>query len=203
MTSTATTSSTLMPMPPIARPAVEKHLSWEDFQRRYLEREDRFKYEWVRGMVEKTPRTMDQNQMLLVNKLEDFLASLQKKDPSLGKLWAEVDCFFAGAHRRPDLAYFSKKQIADIPRGNQTPQFVLEIVSKNDQADRVTEKLGDYRRAGVAVVWLIFPKRREIHVYHGIHGTICSGEQVASADAVIPGFALPASALFTPAQPLN
>lgn len=32
-----------------------KLISWEAFEKKYLSREDRFKYEWVNGTVEKTP----------------------------------------------------------------------------------------------------------------------------------------------------
>jgi hypothetical protein len=31
--------------------SASKKISWENFQKKYLTREDRFKYEWVNGMV--------------------------------------------------------------------------------------------------------------------------------------------------------
>jgi Uma2 family endonuclease len=34
-----------------------KQVTWEEFQRRYLNRENSFKYEWVNGEVVKTKRT--------------------------------------------------------------------------------------------------------------------------------------------------
>ena len=40
----------------------KKYISWQDFQRRYLTREDSYKYEWLNSTIEKTPRTMKSNQ---------------------------------------------------------------------------------------------------------------------------------------------
>ncbi|MCC6725036.1 MAG: Uma2 family endonuclease, partial [Saprospiraceae bacterium] len=33
-----------------------KRISWEQFEKQYLTREDRYKYEWVKGQIEKTER---------------------------------------------------------------------------------------------------------------------------------------------------
>ena len=35
-----------------------KKITWTDFEKKYLSREDAFKYEWVNGIVEKTPRNL-------------------------------------------------------------------------------------------------------------------------------------------------
>jgi len=35
-----------------------RKISWETFQKKYLSKEDKYKYEWLDGIVEKTPRTM-------------------------------------------------------------------------------------------------------------------------------------------------
>jgi thioredoxin reductase len=37
-------------------PAPAKKISWETFEKKYLTREDKYKYEWVNGIVEKTER---------------------------------------------------------------------------------------------------------------------------------------------------
>lgn len=36
--------------------ATQKSISWADFQKKYLSREDNYKYEWLNGIVEKTNR---------------------------------------------------------------------------------------------------------------------------------------------------
>lgn len=42
-----------------------RRISWEDFKRKYLSREDGYKYEWVNGAVEKTKRSMDKTHPVL------------------------------------------------------------------------------------------------------------------------------------------
>ena len=171
-------------------------ISWEDFERKYLSREDRFKYEWVNGMVVKTPRTMNQLQQFIWLNLKNFLERLKKNNPNFGELIAEVDTFFGENHRRPDIAYFSQEQINIFRHTNQVPQFVIEVISSKDQLNAAHEKLADYRNANVAVVWHVFPKLHEVHVYQGKKMTICLSDDVCSAEPVIPGFSLPVEDVF-------
>ncbi len=170
-----------------------KKISWKTFQRDYLSREDQFKYEWVHGNVEKTLRTMDASQFHFQDKFIRFLISLGET----GNIIAEGDTFFAGVHRRPDLAYYTAAQIEAGKKGEKiTPAFVVEIVSNNDQINNVNEKMKDYRAAGVKVIWLIFPKLQEVHVYHGKTSQICTDGDICSAEAVIEGFRMKAKDVF-------
>lgn len=66
MTTTAQTASLFAN--PLVLPAVngkKQHISWPDFQKKYLSREDGYKYEWVNGAVEKTRHSMDKTQLPL------------------------------------------------------------------------------------------------------------------------------------------
>lgn len=55
---------------------------------------------------------------------------------------------------------------------------------------KVHAKMKDYRAANVQVVWHIFPKLEEIHVYHGKNMTIWLSSDFCSAEPVIAGFVL-------------
>lgn len=169
-----------------------KRISWNDFQKKYLEREDRYKYELVKGYVEKTLRTMNQYQQFICDNLIDFFTELRLKDKVNGRLSPEVDTFFlTNVHRRPDLAYFSDAQRQLMSEGqNQVPQFVIEIISNTDQMNRVIEKMQDYRMAEVPVIWHIFSNYNEIHVYHGKKMIVCVGDDICSAAPVLPDFKL-------------
>ena len=105
--------------------------------------------------------------------------------------------FFAGNHRKPDIAYFTDEQI-DAARYNEDihPDFVIEMISKNDQLERVAEKMENYRKAEVAVVWHVFPTRNEVHVYRGKQMSVCTGEDLCSAEPVIPGFVISVNEIF-------
>ncbi len=168
-------------------------ISWETFQKVYLEREDGFKYEWVYGYVEKTPRTIDKKQFFVIENLLVLLDTLRYEKKADGRLIPEGDNFFSGAHRRPDIAYYTHEQIrlAQNDKANKVvPQFVIEVISTHDQMNKAVEKMKNYRAAEVPIIWQIFPNQNEIHVYRGKQMTVCVGDDVCSAEPVIEGFKL-------------
>lgn len=181
-------------------PESVKPISWSDFTRRYLRREDGYKYEWVNGLVEKTPRTMNQEQYFIWRNLVQVLRALStQRGEDLGEFLAEADTFFQqGVHRRPDIAWFNADQLAEMAYGNnQVPGFLIEVCSTNDGVNRVMKKMKEYRQSpGVQVVWQVFPQLQEVHVYRGGQMTVCSGTDLCSAEPALPGFALPAVEVF-------
>ncbi len=176
----------------------QKLVSWREFENKYLTREDNFKYEWVNGLIEKTPRNMDQKQQFLYTNLSDFLTDLRLKGQANGRLLAEVDTFFMDkTHRRPDIAYFSDMQLKKMAQEiNQVPKFVVEVISNKDQINLVHEKMQNYRDAEVEIIWHIFPLLNEIHVYNGLTMSICKGNMLCSAEPVIPNFKLSVNQIF-------
>ena len=171
-----------------------KKINWAEFQKKYLSREDNFKYEWVNGQVEKSTRSMDKTQLYILRNLTKYFRSLNYQ----GILAAESDNFFNQNHRRPDIVFYTDEQI-DLARHEENivvPQFVIEVISKRDQMNLVHNKMQDYRKAGVQVVWHIFPLLEEIHVYLGDTMTICKGEKICSASPVLPDFQIKASDVF-------
>jgi len=177
-----------------------KLISWEEFQKKYLTREDSYKYEWLNGVVEKTKRAMDYTQFFIINNLQKLFKRLEAQGKADGLLVHEGDIFFLENHRRPDIAFISAAQIARTAYGeNQVPAFVIEVISSNDQINKVHEKMENYRAAGVQVAWHIFPKLQEVHVYSGSQLNRCDilkGEELCSAAPVLPDFALSVNELF-------
>ena len=176
------------------------YISWEAFQRRYLTREDAYKYEWLNGIVEKTKRTMDYTQFYIVQNLRDYFELLRFERKIEGILITEGDVFFLEKHRRPDIAYFTSEQVADAADGiNPVPKFVIEIISNSDAINRVNKKMQNYRDANVEVVWHIFPQSLEVHIYGGdnldtVH--IKRGDMICSANPTLPDFNMPVSDIF-------
>lgn len=173
-------------------------ISWEDFQRKYLSREDRYKYEWVNGRVEKTLRGMNETQFYILYNLMGFLEGLRAQNPRLtGALIAEGDTFYGGNHRRPDIGYYTREQIQAARNGEHiSSDFVIEVISTTDQMEKVHRKMQDYQAAGVRMVWHIFPNLRTIHVYRGNNMTVCTGDDPCSAEPVIEGFVFPTKEVF-------
>jgi len=181
---------------PAPKAAKTPYISWEQFEKKYLDREDKWKYEWVRGQIQKTPRTMNQSQQFIYLNLLSFLDKLRLQNQSLGRLLPEVDTRFGDFHRRPDISYFSALQIPLMTEQDQIPQFVIEIISKSDQMILVNEKMEDYRSVNIPVIWHVFPNLRLVHEYRGKTMTILTGDDICSAEPVIPGFKIKASAIF-------
>lgn len=194
--------------PPVANGAVpaaspngkaKRYVSWREFVRRYLSREDGFKYEWNNGEIEKTPRAMNFNQLFVSKNLNRFLDELKKSRPELGDFYSETDIFFfENIHKRPDITYFTDEQVEIGKNGGQViPSFVIEVISPSDNINRVVRKVNEYFRAGVCMVWHIFPDDREVHVYETPKRiNICRDEDVCSAEPVISGFMLEAREIF-------
>jgi Uma2 family endonuclease len=176
-----------------------KHVSWEQFQKRYLNREDGFKYEWVNGVVIKTKRTMDQSQYLILRNLRRIFTQLLMEKKVTGGFEVEIETFFLkGNFRRPDISYFTEEQENKMANGElqQIPQFVIEVISNNDQMNNVEDKMLDYQAAGVQVVWQIFPKQQVIHVYLGDEMTRYKVGQEVSAAPVLPDFRMGVEEVF-------
>ena len=178
------------------RPA-KKKITWEAFQENYLTREDKYKYEWVDGYVEKTLRSMDKTQFYIQQNITKFFYSLLFKNKINGDLIAEGDTKFGGNHRRPDIAYYTDEQIQKAKNGEDVvAQFVIEVISTTDQINRVHKKMKDYRAADVKIIWHIFPELKLIHVYKGKDMKVCEGEDICSAEEVIKGYSLSVNDVF-------
>lgn len=179
-----------------------RRISWETFRKNYLAREDGYTYEWNNGIIEKSRNSMEPNQLYIQRNLIALFRQLLLQNKLEGELLAETDLFFfPEVHKRPDLAWLTNGQIDRLSvRGViEIPAFVIEVVSGNDLAQKLADKMTVYRKAGVQVVWQIFPNQQEVHVYAGPkleNMTVCTGEKMCSAAPALPGFVFPANALF-------
>jgi Uma2 family endonuclease len=80
---------------------------------------------------------------------------------------------------------------------NVVPDLAIEVVSPNDFAQDLLEKVEEYFQAGVQLVWVGYPCRRRIHVYESftqIRGLTRTDE--LDGGKVLPDFRLPLAELF-------
>lgn len=173
-------------------------ISWNEFQKRYLDREDGNKYEWVNGTVVKS-KQMDYTQFYIVQNLLRAFEVLRNTGKTAGMLIMKGDIFFGPNHRRPDIAYLTDEQIARTAHGeNQVPGFIIEVISTHDQANLIHQKMENYRDAGVQVVWHIFPLIGQVHIYMGKQlkqMVVCRSEDLCSAAPALPALAITVSDL--------
>ena len=87
-----------------------KKISWATFEKKYLTKEDSWKYDWVNGNVEKTKRTMYPHQRFILKNLRSLFRKLYNEDKVTGSFEAETDIFFLkNVHRRPNISYFNEE----------------------------------------------------------------------------------------------
>ena len=160
---------------------------------------DGFKYEWKDGEIIRFSG-MKKKQYYIYDVLNVLF--IEKGYHRTGTFMAEPDVMLTAFQmRRPDIAYFTKEQIQSGRKGKDViPAFVIEVLSETDMAYRIEEKIVEYFKAGVQVVWNIIPEQEVVYVYTSRkHVTICLEDDICSAAPILPDFTISVNTLF--AQP--
>ena len=101
--------------------------------------------------------------------------------------------------RGPDVAFFARHRLpSDLTASTMAdaPDFVIEILSPTDRAGEVQDKVRDWLRAGVRLLWYINPETGTTVVYHGGTITYVDQDEVLDGRDVLPGFTLRLRDLF-------
>lgn len=103
--------------------------------------------------------------------------------------------------RFPDVSFTRRERLPDgkpVP-GHSTiaPDLVVEVVSPNDNANKLRIKIRDFLDAGVPLIWVVNPDTRDVEVFRGdgTGGLLKQGDTLDGGDA-LPGFACPVASLF-------
>jgi Uma2 family endonuclease len=103
--------------------------------------------------------------------------------------------------RKPDVSFVRRDRLTDNkpPRSNIriAPDFVAEVVSPNDLAEDLNQKLVDYLSNGVSVVWVIYPQTRSVWIYRSsgsANWTHSTGE--VSGEDILSDFRISLDTLF-------
>jgi Uma2 family endonuclease len=106
--------------------------------------------------------------------------------------------------RRPDVAFvLAERWPFDLesPEGNAwpvVPDLAVEVISPSNTYDEIRQKMHEYFRAGVRVVWVVSTVYREIEVFDPAgHYQLLTMDDVLKGDPVLPGFELPLRKLFS------
>lgn len=103
--------------------------------------------------------------------------------------------------RAADVAYVRAEHMpsSGVPRNfwNIAPDLAVEVVSPGETADEVRGKVCDYLQAGTPLVWVIYPRSREVvvHTPDGLARAYSGDDRLEDA-AVLPGFSCPVTDLF-------
>lgn len=91
--------------------------------------------------------------------------------------------------RGADLAYYRRGRYPrdiDAAATTTAPDFVVEVLSPTDRAGMVEDKIDDWLRAGVQLLWYVDPERGTTTVY-GVGGI----QRVAAAESLDGGDVVP------------
>jgi Uma2 family endonuclease len=104
--------------------------------------------------------------------------------------------------RRADASYISIERLPvamykDEGHTSLSPDLVAEVISPNDLAQEVEEKIEDWLSAGVQIIWVVNPEKQTIRVVRqdGGYALVRIGDTL-TADGVLPGFSCPVAELF-------
>ena len=178
------------------QPKKVRRMTLKQFWEKYSDREDGYKYEFNNGIVEKTPRRMKIKELYISQNIKRAFTQTEAYRIG-GELFEEVDIeTLPEQGRRPDMAFMTKPQIK-TGSNIALPSFIIEVISDTDGINRVNDKLVEYFKVGVSVVWHVLPKQQMVYVYTSPTSvTICLGDMVCSAAPAVTDFQISANAIF-------
>jgi Uma2 family endonuclease len=113
-----------------------------------------------------------------------------------------------GRVRKPDTAFIAHNRMTvaeyyEDGFNEVVPDLVAEVVSPNDNAEELEEKIEEWVTAGVKVVWVITPATRTVRVHRADGGyAFLRATDTLTAPDILPGFSVPVADLFRlPADP--
>lgn len=205
---------TTVAVPPVpARPASPPPLPAEEFTAEaYLAHPaSRERTELVRGRVRpRTPSLSPSNQghSAVADNLLVALA-VYAKSCRLGRAFGNDAGYILSipgdakdSVRAPDVSFVAADRLP--PEGlalrgllRRAPDLAVEVLSPDQTAAEMDERIADYLAAGTRLFWMIDPFRRTVAAYspHAPVRWLRAGDLLDGADAV-PGFTMPVDDLF-------
>ena len=97
--------------------------------------------------------------------------------------------------RSPDVAFVSSERwsfgtpVTSSAAWDVVPDIAVEVISPSDLSSDVQTKIAEYFRAGVRLVWVVYPRQAEIYVYESPRNVRVVGrEGSVDGGSVLPGF---------------
>jgi Uma2 family endonuclease len=101
--------------------------------------------------------------------------------------------------RGPDVAWYEDVlSFEDLPKkwGDIPPRVAVEVLSPNDTASYITDKINDYLENGVELVWVIDPESRTVTIYSKTGVKKLTEKDTLTGGDVLPGFRCKVADLF-------
>lgn len=165
---------------------------------------DEHRYELVEGelyMMTPASPTQGRYAALLAAALVDFVIAQDLGEVYVAEPGFALDPDPKGTVRAPDVAFVLKERIppAEEARGFWAiaPDVAVEIISPSETAYSVEAKVAEYLRAGVRLVWLVYPEAEVVVEFaEGWQVRRLTKGDALEGGVVIPGFTMPLARLF-------
>lgn len=161
--------------------------------------EDGHKYEWNDGVLEQRQMIKQEEFSIVRNLKQAFYRTSAFTEGA--DLYTELGCRTSPKQVRvPDVSFYSAAEIDAAAQQEIVPRWVVEIISPFDAGERTHLKVHEYLRAGVEVVWQIYPQLRQVWTFRDtIHITVCSADMPCSAEPVLSDLSITPNELFATA----
>lgn len=160
-------------------------------------------HELVDGEVVEVPGAGALHAMIafaLARLLEDFV-----RQHDLGLVMPDGLAYVLRRHpdqvRTPDLSFVSWDLVPEvgIPEGfwEGAPTLAVEVVSPDDLAEELRERVMDYLEAGSRQVWVLWPRQQSVSVYApGADARELGPDALLDGRDMLPGFEVRVAGLF-------
>jgi Uma2 family endonuclease len=108
--------------------------------------------------------------------------------------------------RCPDVSFVKADRLRPEQIGEGwlklVPDLIVEVISPNDLAEEVEEKIEMFLKAGVPLIWVVSPAGRNVKILRndGSIAIVREGDELSGED-ILPGFVCPVSSIFLPKTP--
>jgi len=145
----------------------------------------------------------------LFRSLDRFVA-----EHDLGEVWEEAAYVLDGDKRsdwlrevrQPDVSFIARERVEahNAEHGAKegpwwlAPNLAIEIVSPTDRYVDVRQKVADYLRYGVRLIWVVEPAQQVVRIFspQDKEGRTLTENASLSSDPVLPGWSMPLAELF-------
>ena len=183
---------------------IEKPMSVEEFD---ALPESLLPHQYIEGKLILSPAPERPHQRAVI-RLSAALESHVEAHPELGEVYgAPFDIPIQGAEGperyQPDVMFFARAHLAERlteRRAVGAPDLAVEVLSPGTQRYDLNQKRLGYARSGVTELWIVDPKRQEVHVYllqRDAGRPACTVKSTGTLRTeLLPGFELPVNRLF-------
>ena len=162
--------------------------------------EDGLKHELVNGEIVVSPGGWKHSEIAI--KISHILATFLEGNP-IGRVGgSDLGVWLSNGNlRSPDVTFVRNEKLPKEEDQYKFAEFVpdlaVEVLSPSDRTKFVEEKIREFLANGVPIVWRVDPVNKTVTEYR-TQSEIkeYSGEDVISAEPILPGFFCPVSRFF-------